>query len=119
VTALPVSRRVSLVIVLAGAALLAYALPGLGKVVSGTHATARHATEARVAREMLAKSGSCQDCIDGRTRCFAQEDGQWCIGVYQRVEGKLVELTAFLTTQAYVNDAIDECNPTNGRSLHP
>jgi len=86
-----------------------YSVPGLGDVMSGAHATARHAQEAEIARGYLQKSGYCQDCADGRTRCVASGAGDFALGVYQVVKGAVVELTAFLCDADYVRRVFDDC----------
>ena len=86
-----------------------YAVPGLGNVTAGTHATERHAQEAALARGWLQKSGHCEPCNDGRTRCVASGDGRFAIGVYQVIRGTLAELTAFVCDAAYVRRVFDDC----------
>jgi hypothetical protein len=93
-----------------------YTVPGLGTVAAGTHATERHLTEALTARTMLAQTGTeCHDCTDGRTRCFQTPvAGRFALGVYQMVKGQLVELTAFLTDESYLNEVLNDCDGSGG-----
>jgi len=95
-----------------------YVVPGLGKVVAGTHATEKHLTEALTARAMLAQRGTeCFPCRDGRTRCFNWGAGKKvAVGVFALVSGMWVEVTGFLAEEAYANEILcSDCGCGDGR----
>jgi hypothetical protein len=108
--------------ILAGLFILAFALVFslLADIQLGTHAVARHNSEAFLAREIIGNHGgpgNRWNCPDGRVRIVVRTVSRWAVMV---LEGN-VEVTAFMTdSQDYVTRILEGCdNPQHYSNGHP
>ncbi len=96
----------------------ALSVPGLGDVVTGDHAIARHDLDALAVRRWYAEHASTAailfgqpPCKDGRYRfVLPMDNGRWAIWVLQRLgPNAWQEITAFPATRDYAQAVIDDC----------
>jgi hypothetical protein len=103
-----------------GILFLAIVIQGIGQIELGTHAVAKHNTDAFTARQVIGTyggPGNRWDCPDGRVRIVVKTVTRWAVMV---LEGD-VEVTAFMTdSQDYVTRMLEGCeNREHYRNAHP
>lgn len=90
-----------------------YDIPGVGRVMAGTHADARHGLEAQQARDLVVNHPwqPCRLCQDGRWRCLGYHAGEWGLVVIEN----LTERTAFKLSESQARLVAGDCQPpSNG-----